>query len=97
MRILEYLKQAKLTNPNLKVLVAVGGWTLGVEPFQKMVSNQNSFNTFVKSSSDFLVANKLDGLGKLKKNFKIEINNEFNFKFNKIKRSRLGISNWLQK
>jgi chitinase len=53
------LKQA---NPNLKILLAVGGWSLGSDPFHEVVDTPASRNQFVTSSIQFLRAHRLDGL-----------------------------------
>jgi chitinase len=52
----------KNTNPNLKILVAVGGWSLGVDPFHHVVNTAASRNEFVTSTIQYLRAHKLDGL-----------------------------------
>ncbi|BFY99793.1 hypothetical protein BsWGS_02833 [Bradybaena similaris] len=52
----------KQKNPNLKVLIAVGGWNLGSDPFHQMVNTAASRTEFVTSTIQFLRKHKLDGL-----------------------------------
>ncbi|CAG5126059.1 unnamed protein product [Candidula unifasciata] len=52
----------KNSNPGLKVLIAVGGWNLGSDPFHQMVNSAASRNEFVTSTIQFLRKNKFDGL-----------------------------------
>lgn len=52
----------KARNPNLKVLLAVGGWTFGSPVFSKMVSNPISRATFIYTSINYLKANGFDGI-----------------------------------
>ena len=54
----------KLKNPNLKVLLAIGGWNMGSTEFSVMVHDVNLRSKFVRTSIDFLKKNKFDGLGK---------------------------------
>ena len=52
----------KLKNPRLKVSLAVGGWNAGAEPFSKIVHNEIYRKEFIRSTVDFLVKHKFDGL-----------------------------------
>lgn len=52
----------KRINPQLKVLLAVGGWTFGSQIFSQMVSNPISRATFIFSAINFLKSNGFDGL-----------------------------------
>jgi len=52
----------KEKNPKLKVLLAVGGWSFGSEPFQELVSNEFRMSQFVYHSIDFLREHSFDGI-----------------------------------
>ena len=52
----------KIKNPDLKVLLAVGGWNHGVSPFSLMVSNAENMQKFVESSVTFLRKHDFNGL-----------------------------------
>jgi chitinase len=54
----------KLKNPNLKTLLAVGGWNMGSKPFSDMSKNDTYRHTFIRSAVKLLRAYKFDGLGK---------------------------------
>ncbi len=46
----------------LQILVAVGGWNFGSEPFRKVVATEESRSVFVNSTVRFLSRWRLDGL-----------------------------------
>ena len=52
----------KERNPDLKVLLAVGGWAFGSKPFQKLTENIFRMNGFVYDSIEFMRSHKFDGL-----------------------------------
>ena len=52
----------KQQNPELKVLLAVGGWNLGSGPFTAMVATPTSRDHFISTSIDFLRERNFDGL-----------------------------------
>ncbi|XP_012939965.1 acidic mammalian chitinase [Aplysia californica] len=52
----------KQKNPNLKVLLAIGGWNMGTAPFSNFAGSVISRQEFVKNAIDFLRKNNFDGL-----------------------------------
>ena len=52
----------KKVNPNLKVLLAVGGWNMGSGPFISIVSSTATIDQFVSDSVTFLKSRNFDGL-----------------------------------
>lgn len=52
----------KNKNPNLKVLLAIGGWTHGSGPFTNAVKTDSDIDSFVKSSIEYLRSQGFDGL-----------------------------------
>ena len=59
----EQLNDLKQINPNLKTLLAVGGWNMGSKPFSDMSRDEHHRMTFVNSTIKFLRKWKFDGLG----------------------------------
>ncbi|KAL8608980.1 hypothetical protein ACOMHN_062863 [Nucella lapillus] len=49
-------------NPNLKTLLAVGGWNHGARPFSTMASSRASRQQFIEATTMFLRNNSFDGL-----------------------------------
>jgi chitinase len=54
----------KKINPNLKILLAVGGWTMESTDFSNMVTTDAARASFVTTSIAYLKKHKFDGLGK---------------------------------
>ncbi|CAF1004981.1 unnamed protein product, partial [Didymodactylos carnosus] len=52
----------KALNPDLKVILAVGGWNHGSQPFTQMVATPQSRTEFVKNSYNFIKEHGFDGL-----------------------------------
>nr|QDA39870.1 chitinase 2 [Phenacoccus solenopsis] len=52
----------KEKNPNLKILLAIGGWAFGSTPFKELTSNIFRMNQFVYEAIEFLREYKFDGL-----------------------------------
>ena len=52
----------KTTNPDLKILIAIGGWNHGSGPFTAMVSTQSNIDHFAANSLTFLRTHDFDGL-----------------------------------
>jgi chitinase len=52
----------KEANPNLKVLLAVGGWAFGSKPFRALTENVFRMNGFVYEATEFLRRYNFDGL-----------------------------------
>jgi chitinase len=59
-----YAKLLKLkeVNPDLKIMLSLGGWSHGSKPFQTLTSNVYRMNNFVYGAVEFLRENELDGL-----------------------------------
>ena len=55
------LNEAKERNPDLKILISVGGWTWS-GGFSDMCLTEESRTKFIKSALDFIKKNKLDGI-----------------------------------
>lgn len=52
----------KKTNPKLKVLLAIGGWSFGTQKFKEMSSTRYARQTFIYSAIPFLRQRNFDGL-----------------------------------
>lgn len=51
-------------NPNLKILISIGGWFAKSTPFNRILTNEITRNTFIQNTLNFLRNWKFDGLGK---------------------------------
>uniref|UniRef100_A0A6G1SIN4 Putative chitinase 3 n=1 Tax=Aceria tosichella TaxID=561515 RepID=A0A6G1SIN4_9ACAR len=58
----ERVTSLKLANPNLKVLIAVGGWSFGTDRFKTMAANRYNRQLFIFSALEFLRERNFDGL-----------------------------------
>lgn len=56
------IQELRKKNPDLKILLAIGGWAFGSAPFKDLTSNIFRMNQFVYDSTDFLRTNNFDGL-----------------------------------
>lgn len=52
----------KKTNPKLKVLLAIGGWSFGTQKFKDMAASRYARQTFIYSAINFLRKRGFDGL-----------------------------------
>ena len=52
----------KTINPNLKVLLSVGGYNLGIDEMTVMLATYDTRRTFIETSIDFLRLHNFDGL-----------------------------------
>jgi len=52
----------KLQNPDLKISLAIGGWTHGVDKFTQLVDNTADMNTFAGNVITYLRNINFDGL-----------------------------------
>jgi hypothetical protein len=64
----------KEQNPDLKVMLAVGGWNHGSGPFTEMVATEKSRAEFVENSYNFLKKYGFDGLDLGKYKLKLYFN-----------------------
>ncbi|XP_033739615.1 chitotriosidase-1-like isoform X2 [Pecten maximus] len=58
----EKVNSLKNGNPDLKTLIAVGGWNMGSEPFTLMVKNPTNRRKFITSAIVFMRSRNFDGL-----------------------------------
>lgn len=56
------LKELKQKNPDIKLMVAVGGWGFGVQRMTEMLKDESSRKKFVDDSVNFLKKFEFDGL-----------------------------------
>lgn len=56
------IQNLKTKNPELKIILAIGGWAFGAAPFKELTSNIFRMNQFVYDSTEFLRSNNFDGL-----------------------------------
>ena len=52
----------KTVNPELKVMLAVGGWNFGTRPMTAMLATKANRKEFIDTSIDFLRERGFDGL-----------------------------------
>lgn len=58
----ERFNNIKTENPEIKTLLAVGGWNMASKPFTNMVATPTSRREFAKSTVEFLRKREFDGL-----------------------------------
>lgn len=58
----EQVIKLKEVNPDLKVLLALGGWNHGSGPFSQMVAKKSTRQKFIKSTLKYLIKVGFDGL-----------------------------------
>lgn len=58
----ERVTALKAINPNLKVLLAIGGWSFGTERFKTLAANKYNRQVFIFSALEYLRARNFDGL-----------------------------------
>ena len=58
----ERVTELKKKNPDLKVLLAVGGWSFGTERFKTMSATRYSRSLFIFSAMTYLRERSFDGL-----------------------------------
>ena len=57
------VSEAKKANPNVKVLLALGGWTdSGSDKYARLVSDAKARSNFAKKAVEKLMEHKFDGL-----------------------------------
>ncbi len=56
------LKELKQKNPEIKIMVAVGGWSFGVQRMTEMLKDESSRQKFVDDSVSFLNKFEFEGL-----------------------------------
>nr|KAG5699918.1 hypothetical protein BaRGS_018217 [Batillaria attramentaria] len=52
----------KQKNPSLRVLLAIGGWVIGSEPFLPIIRTDDNIRTFSKNVVAYLRKHKMDGM-----------------------------------
>ncbi|CDW58146.1 CBM 14 and Glyco hydro 18 domain containing prote in [Trichuris trichiura] len=57
----DVMKEFKRQDPNLKVLLSLGGWSFGTKKFKKVASSSKLKNSFVASLMRFLRKHSFDG------------------------------------
>lgn len=58
----ESLMKLREKNPDIKILLAIGGWAFGSTPFKELTGNTFRMNQFVYESIEFLREHKFNGL-----------------------------------
>lgn len=58
------IMKLKEANPNLKVLISIGGWFAKSTPFNKILMTDATRRTFIENALNFIRHWKFDGLGK---------------------------------
>lgn len=58
----ERIMNLRTLNPNLKILLAIGGWTHGTAPFTAVVVDPNNIAAFAANTLEYLKTYKFDGL-----------------------------------
>ena len=58
----ERLNNLKATNPNMKTLLAVGGWTMGMKNATLMMGTPENRTHFVHQSKEFIKEHGFDGI-----------------------------------
>lgn len=56
------VNELKQRDPNLKTLIAVGGWNMGSKPFTDMVGVARNRRMFINSAISFMRSRNFDGL-----------------------------------
>ncbi len=54
--------QLKEANPNLKVLISIGGWLVKSTPFNRILNDKEALKTFIDHVIGFMEEWKFDGL-----------------------------------
>lgn len=58
----ERIMNLRMLNPNLKILLAIGGWTHGTAPFTAVVVDPINIAAFAANTLEYLKTYKFDGL-----------------------------------
>jgi GH18 family chitinase len=56
------LQKLKEKNPDIKIILALGGWAFGSKPFKELTANVFRMNNFVYDAVEFLREHNFDGL-----------------------------------